>query len=362
MQEMLLENILPTIKGRGASFDPVNRFEKLKIEPDLEWLEMEGDRSIKTEYFRDTTREILARNDSPDISFTYSLNPYRGCEHGCIYCYARPTHEYLGLSAGLDFETKIMVKSDAPALLRKRLNARGWKPQVVAFSGNTDCYQPAEKRFKLTRRCLEVFLEFRNPIGIITKNALVSRDIDLLREMAKRNLVCVTLSITTLDNRLARKMEPRTSSPARRLETLTLLLAAGIPTIVNVAPVVPGLTDHEMPAILQEAAKRGVRQAAYILMRLPHSVKELMSVWLEKHYPDRKEKVLNAVRSTRAGALNDPCFGSRQSGIGVRAETIRGMFAVCCEKYGLNGEKMSLSTDHFRRPAPGQYELFQEVT
>jgi len=358
MQELLLENILPVVKGRGANFDPVNRFEKLKIEPDLDWLQEQDGRTIKTEYFRDTTREILARNDSPDVSFTFSLNPYRGCEHGCIYCYARPTHEYFGLSAGLDFETKILVKSDAPTLLRKRLNSRGWTPQVVAFSGNTDCYQPAEKRFKLTRRCLEVLLEFRNPVGIITKSALVTRDLDLLREMAKLNLVRVILSITTLNSQLARKMEPRAASPEKRLETLTLLLAAGIPTTVNVAPVIPGLTDHEMPTILEAAAMRGVRRAAYILMRLPHSVKELMSVWLQKNYPDRKDKVLNAVRSTRGGELNDPGFGNRLSGTGVRAETIRRMFELSCGKYGLNGEETPLATDHFRRPSPGQYELF----
>lgn len=344
-------------KGRGSTFNPVNRFEKLDIEIDGDFIEQEGERPVATEFYVDKTRQILAKNDSPDVSFDYSINPYRGCEHGCIYCYARPTHEYFGLSAGLDFETRILVKKDAPKLLAEALGAKSWAPQLVAMSGNTDCYQPVERELALTRKCLQVFLDFRNPVGIITKNALVLRDLDVLRELALHNLVAVTISVTTLDNLLARKMEPRTSAPAKRLQALEKLAAAGIPTNVNVAPVIPGLTDHEMPAILKAAADRGVKRAAYILLRLPHSVKELVQSWLKAHYPERESRVINAVRGTRAGHLNDPCFSSRMSGVGVRAETIRRMFEVSCEKYGLNTAKFELATDRFRRIAGGQQEL-----
>ncbi len=358
MQEVLKETLPPAIKGRGTSLDPVNRFEQLEIEPDKDWLEAEGGRAVATEYFLDTTRDILAKNDSPDLPFSYSINPYRGCEHGCVYCYARPSHEYFGWSSGLDFETKILVKRDAPRLLRRRLASKNWQPQVVAFSGNTDCYQPAEKQLKLTRRCLEAFWEFRNPVAIITKSSLITRDLDLLRELASRQLVSVTISVTTLDKTLARKMEPRAAAPERRLEALDKLAAAGIPTTVNIAPVIPGLTDHEVPAILAEAARRGVRGAAYILLRLPHSVKELMSNWLGEHYDNRKGKVLNAVRSTRAGSLNDPCFSTRMSGVGSRALAIQKIFDMSCAKHRLNGERPQLRTDAYRRLKPNQFELF----
>lgn len=352
-----VENALPLVKGRGSNYNPKNRFEKFKIEADLGWLE-KSDQKIKTEYFIDNTREILARNDSPDIPFTFSINPYRGCEHGCIYCYARPTHEYFGLSAGLDFETKIMVKRDAAQLLEQKFRSRTWVPQVVAFSGNTDCYQPIEKTLQITRKCLKVFLKFRNPVSIITKNALILRDLDILQELAKYNLVCTTISVTTLDNILARRMEPRTSAPLKRLEVLEQLVSAGIPTNVNVAPVIPGLTDHEMPAILQEASRRGVKNAAFILLRLPHSVKELVQNWLRQHYPDREHKVLSSVKETRAGRLNDPCFGTRLIGKGQRAEAIEQIFKMSCKKYRLNQEKIQLTTKHFRRGNFTQGELF----
>lgn len=359
MEGNLFTPSLPLIKGRAATHNPVNRFEPLALEADPDWLEQEPGREIKTQFFRDQTRDILSKNDSPDIPFTYSINPYRGCEHGCIYCYARPTHEYLGLSSGIDFETKIIVKPDAPKLLEKRFKSRNWVPQVIAFSGNTDCYQPVEKQLELTRKCLEVFLKFRNPVGIITKNALILRDLDLLQELAKYDLVATTLSITTLDNSLCRKMEPRTSAPLKRLDALEKLVAAGIPASVNVAPVIPGLTDHEMPEILKEAAKRGVKGAAYILMRLPHAVKELFLAWAEKHFPDRANKILHFVQETRAGALNDPCFGSRMRGEGVRADTIEKLFKVCCQKYGFNRQRFSgLTTEHFRRTEMSQGELF----
>ncbi|NIR50418.1 PA0069 family radical SAM protein [candidate division KSB1 bacterium] len=349
---------LPALKGRGAADNPENRFEPLKVELEPDWVESAPNRKIETEYFIDSTKQILAKNTSPDISFDYSINPYRGCEHGCIYCYARPTHEYFGLSAGLDFETKIMVKKDAPALLEKAFSSSKWRPQVVAFSGNTDCYQPVERELQITRRCLEVFLKFRNPVTIITKNALILRDLDLLRELARWNLVRATVSVTTLDNRLTRIMEPRTSAPEKRLEALESLVKTGVPTNVNVAPVIPAINEQEMPQILKEAAARGVRSAAYILLRLPHSVKELFQKWLEEHFPERAKKVLHAVQDTRAGRLNDPCFSSRMSGEGARADAIKRMFELSCQKYGLNREKVELTTEHFRRGNVKQGQLF----
>lgn len=348
----------PPIKGRGTALNPENRFERIKIDVDLDWLDTEPQQKVAAEYFIDNTKNILAKNDSYDLSFTYSINPYRGCEHGCVYCYARPTHEYFGLSAGLDFETKIMVKPDAPRLLEQQFQSKRWTPQVVAFSGNTDCYQPIEKKLQITRQCLEVFLKFRNPVGVITKNALILRDLDILQELARYNLVLATVSVTTLDNHLARKMEPRTSAPEKRLDALEQLVAAGIPTNVNVAPVIPGLTDHEMPLILKEAAARGVKSAAYILMRLPYSVKELFFTWLNHNYPDRVKKVMHAVQDTRAGRLNDPRFSARFKGVGVRAAAIERMFKLCCQKYALNERKFDLSTDHFRRGNLDQRELF----
>lgn len=358
MLDKLPGDSIPIIKGRGAAFNPQNRFEKLQIEPDPEIYDADPNPKFKTEYYLDNTKEILAKNNSPDISFTYSINPYRGCEHGCLYCYARPTHEFFGLSAGLDFETKILVKQQAAQLLERKFRSRRWQPQVIAFSGNTDCYQPIEKQFGITRKCLEVFLKYRNPLGIITKNALILRDLDLLQALARKKLVAVTLSVTTLDNKLCRKMEPRTSSPFRRLDALEKLVAAGIPTGVNVAPIVPGLNDHEISQIIAEAAARGVRSAGYILMRLPYSVKEIFFSWLRQHYPDREKKVLNAVRDTRSGQLNDPCFGSRMRGEGRRADAIERLFRLSCQKYCMNVEETGLSTAHFRNRQFRQGELF----
>jgi len=362
MNEALLDQLIsdpmPPVKGRGTTLNPENRFERIKIEADLDWLDLEPDRKVATEFFVDRSKTILAKNDSPDLSFTYSINPYRGCEHGCLYCYARPSHEYFGLSSGLDFETKILVKPDAPQLLEQQFQSKRWQPQMVAFSGNTDCYQPIEKQLQITRKCLEVFLKFRNPVGVITKNALILRDLDILKELAQHNLLVATISVTTLDNQLARKMEPRTSAPEKRLEALERLAAAGIPTNVNVAPVIPGLTDHEMPMILKEAAARGVKNAAYILLRLPYSVKELFFNWLNHYYPNHVKKVMHAVEDTRAGSLNDPCFSTRLSGVGVRAAAIGRIFKLCCAKYGLNQQKIVLNTEHFRHGNLDQGELF----
>ncbi len=357
--QAFLDNLnLPEVPGRASATNPSNRFEKIDVRPDPEWLAEQGATAIATEYFFDATRDILAKNKSPDIPFTFSINPYRGCEHGCIYCYARPTHEYFGLSAGLDFETKILVKRNAATLLRKRLASPRWTPQVVAFSGNTDCYQPAERDLEITRDCLKVFSDFRNPVSLITKSALVTRDLDVLQELAAFGLVSVTVSVTTLDNQLARVMEPRASAPAKRLEALAQLTAAGIPVCVNVAPVIPGLTDHEVPLILKEAAACGVQRAAYILLRLPHGVKELTAAWLKSNYPNRMAKVLSAVRQTRSGRLNDPAFGTRGKGSGARADAIQQMFTLACEKYGLSSEQVNLNVHHFRKPGYRQLGLF----
>jgi DNA repair photolyase len=291
------------------------------------------------------------------VPFTYSVNPYRGCEHGCTYCYARPYHEYLGLSAGLDFESRILVKPDAPKLLEAALMSPKWQPQSVAMSGVTDCYQPIERKLRITRGCLEVFLRFGNPVGIITKNAAVTQDLELLKELAKRNLVRVNLSITTLDPELHRRMEPRASTPAKRLEAIEQLAAAGVNVGVNAAPMIPGLNDHEMPMILQEAAKRGATRAGFIMVRLPYGVKDIFVEWLRRCYPDRADKVIHAIQSMRGGKLNDGGFGMRMTGEGLRAELVDKMFALHAERLGLNTIAKPLSTEHFRRPGNEQQTL-----
>ncbi|HEY4000642.1 MAG TPA: PA0069 family radical SAM protein, partial [Candidatus Xenobia bacterium] len=293
-----------------------------------------------------------------DIGFDASLNPYRGCEHGCIYCYARPTHEYFGLSAGLDFETRIMVKEQAPELLREALMATDWEPQTVALSGNTDCYQPVERHLKLTRRCLEVFAEFRNPVTIISKNYLVTRDIDVLQRFVPWQGVAVTLSVTSLDGDLAGRLEPRAARPVRRLEAVRQLAQAGIPVGVMVAPIIPGLNDTEVPSILQAAKAAGARRAGYTIVRLPHGVAPLFEAWLEQHYPQRRQKVLNRLRDMRGGKLSDPRFGHRHRGEGVFAEQIKHMFALTCRRLGLNTDRSTLSATAFQRPGPRQMTLF----
>jgi DNA repair photolyase len=352
---------LKNIKGRGASSDPGNRFEKLRFQQDLSDLSNlygeEDKPRLKTEFYVDKSKTILASNDSPDVGFTYSINPYRGCEHGCAYCYARPTHEYLGFSAGLDFESKIIVKHNAPELLRRKLESPTWKPQVIMMSGNTDCYQPIERKLEITRKLLKVLLDFRNPVSMITKNQLVTRDIDLLRELARFNAVNVTLSITSLDDELVGVLEPRTSRPQARLRTIEELAKNGIPVGVNVAPVIVGLNDHEMPKILEAAANAGAITAAYIPVRLPHAVAPLFTEWLEVHRPLRKEKVLHAIEETRGGKLNDPRFGKRMRGEGERADMLKNMFDVYTKKYGLNEKRVELSIKNFTQH-PGQLDFF----
>jgi DNA repair photolyase len=292
------------------------------------------------------------------VGFTYSINPYRGCEHGCIYCYARPTHEYLGFSAGLDFETQILVKHDAPELLRRALAAPRWHPQVLAMSGVTDPYQPVERRLLLTRRCLEVLAEFRNPVVIVTKSALVTRDVDVLRTLARDEAAAVFLSVTTLDGRLARLLEPRASQPTRRLEAIDTLAQAGVPVGVLVAPVIPGLTEHELPAILSAAARVGAQYAGYVTLRLPHGVAALFEDWLHQHAPTKQAKILQRIRALRGGQLNDARFGVRMHGEGVFADHIAALFTLGCRTAGLQHRDLRLSTAAFRRPTGVQLSLF----
>ncbi len=343
------------VHGRGASWSPANRFENLHVDvTDVDVVDPVAaaeERSRRaTQFFRDGTKTILARNDSPDVCFDRSVNPYRGCEHGCIYCFARPTHEYLGFSAGLDFESKIMVKMDAPRLLEAELSSPKWTPQVIAMSGVTDPYQPVERRLKLTRGCLEVLAKFRNPVGIITKNQLVTRDIDVLSDLASFNCVVVNVSVTSLDVKLQQILEPRTSTPSARLKAISQLTAAGIPVGVMVAPIIPGLTDHEVPAIVAACAEAGAKCAAHVVLRLPWAVAPLFERWLEEHFPDRKEKILGRVRHMRGGdRVYDPRWTVRQTGEGIFAQQIEAMFDVACRRAGL-GERPKLSTAAFRRP------------
>lgn len=345
-----------TIRGRGSADNPPNRFQRLTVlaDPDAA---PEDRPNPKTQFFRDSSRGIIATNDSPDIPFQASLNPYRGCEHGCIYCYARPTHEYLGFSAGLDFETKIMVKEDAPELLRRHLASRNWRAQPVAISGVTDPYQPIERKLKLTRRCIEVFADFKNPISIVTKNHLVTRDADLLGQMAQKGLAMVYLSITTLDPDLTCIMEPRTAAPKRRLDAIRTLSRAGVPVGVLVAPVIPALTDHEMPAILSAAAEAGATQAGFQIVRLPLAVADLFEDWLQRHRPERSQKVLARLKDMRQGRLNSAQFGQRMRGTGQFADQIRQMFTLTCRKTRLNEQQRPLRTDLLRRE-PQQPTLF----
>lgn len=342
------------IKGRGSSDNPVNRFEGHYVDYQLE------DRpNIPTRLFRDDTKNIISFNQSPDVPFEAGLNPYRGCEHGCVYCFARPFHEYLGFSSGLDFESKIMVKYDAPELLRKTFTSPKWKPQVVALSGITDVYQPIERKLLITRKCLEVFSEFRSPVGIITKNHLITRDIDILKDLTTYNCVSVFLSITTLDKNLGQKMEPRTSSPTRRLKAIEKLAKAGIPVGVNVAPIIPGLTDHEIPEILRLSAEAGATSAGFIILRLPYKVKDLFQNWLEQHFPDRKEKVLNRIKAMRDGKLSNSEFGERMKGNGEYYNQIKQNFEIHIRKLGLNRKSNSLTTEYFKKPYGDQLQLFK---
>ena len=365
MTSKIHSHIPENIRGRGALENPAGRFEPLQVEADPEGMTpLEGEEDefglpkLKTQVFRDKSRSIISTNDSPDLGMEATLNPYRGCEHGCIYCFARPTHEYLGLSLGLDFETKIFAKPDAPKLLEEKLKSRSWKPAVIFMSGVTDPYQPLERKMKITRACLEVLEDFRNPVSFITKNHLVTRDIDILSRMAALNIASVNMSVTTLDRGLARTMEPRASTPSMRIKAISQLSQAGIPVNVMIGPVVPGLTEHEIPNILQEAAEADARTDGYTMVRLAYGVKDLFQTWLQEHFPDRAEKVLNRIRSIRDGKLNDAEFGSRMRGEGFHASQISQLFDMTRKRYGLT-RRVSLTTQHFRGHArDAQYNMF----
>lgn len=341
------------IRGRGASWSPANRFEKLHVDlndHDVVDTDPEAEERprCETQYFRDSTKSIITTNNSPDVGFETSLNPYRGCEHGCIYCYARPTHEYLGFSAGLDFERKIMVKTNAPELLRTELESPRWVPQTLVMSGVTDPYQPVEKKLCITRGCLEVLAKYRNAVAIITKNRLVTRDIDILSDLAAINAVAVNISVTSLDLNLQRVLEPRTSTPQARLDAIHQLRSAGIPAGVMVAPIIPGLTDHEVPRILDACAKAGAQFAAYTIVRLPWAVAPLFEHWLDEHFPDRKEKVLGRIRDLRGNRLNNSKWHTRMTGEGIFAEQIASMFAVSCRRNRMSA-RPKLSCASFQR-------------
>lgn len=345
------------IRGRGSSDNPANRFDTHHMEYELD-VEKGTRPAPDTRYLSDDSDQIIAHNDSPDIPFDSSINPYRGCEHGCIYCYARPTHEYLGFSAGLDFESRIMIKYDAPELLRRQLSSDKWQPKTLVMSGVTDPYQPIEKEKELTRGCLKVLAEFMNPVGMITKNHLCTRDIDVMQELAEHKCIRINLSITTLDRDLANKMEPRTSQPYRRLEAVRKLSEAGISVGVMVAPIIPGLTDHECVSILEAAADAGAQHAGYTILRLPGPVKNLFQDWLEHHIPDRAQKVLNRIKNMRNGKLNDPRFGHRMGGEGEFANQISSLFKTHAHRLGLDRPQQPLTTRHFRPGRGSQLKLF----
>ena len=345
-------------RGRGAQSNASGRYEPLaRVAFDDGWQNFEELPPFKTTVTLDSTRKIIARNDSPDISFDRSINPYRGCEHGCIYCFARPTHAYLGLSPGLDFETKLFAKPDAPKLLERELSAPGYVPRTIAIGTNTDPYQPIEREHKIMRRILEVLDGCGHPVGIVTKSALVVRDLDILARMAQRDLVKVALSVTTLDVRLARVMEPRAATPPRRLQALRQLTAAGVPTSVMVAPVIPALNDAEIERILDAAAAVGVREAGYVLLRLPLEVRDLFREWLMTNFPDRYRHVFKLIRETRGGKDYDSSWNTRMTGAGPVAWMIGRRFELACEKLGFNKTRTRLTTDHFSPPRQAAEQL-----
>jgi len=352
------------IKGRGTAINPPNRFEAARVEAfDDGWDVPEAEAfRPQTTLIRDNARSIIARNDSPDLPFSQSINPYRGCEHGCIYCFARPSHAYLGFSAGLDFETKIVFKPEAAKLLEKELSKSSYKPGVIVLGSNTDPYQPVERTLAITRAVLEVLERFGNPVGIVTKSAGVLRDADILSRMAAKGLAKVHISITTLDPVLARALEPRAASPARRLMALRELRAAGIPAGVMASPMIPGVNDAELESILEEAARAGAQSAYTVLLRLPHELSTLFTGWLEKHLPDRAAHVLSLIRQSRAGRLNDPDFHSRFAGSGPYAEMLHQRFTRAARQFGLDHNAESLDCSQFSLPSvkssPAQMSLF----
>lgn len=365
------------VAGRGSSLRVVSRFESVcrvddeEVINDPEYVDSLGSK-VATEYLEDSSQSVVSENNSPDVPFRYSLNPYRGCSHGCSYCYARPTHEYLGFGPGLDFESKIVIKPNAAELFRKWLvegSRKGRAVEPVMISGVTDCYQGCEKQFELTRQCLEVARDFRYPVQLITKNALILRDLDLIGELAEMDLVSVAISVTTLDQSLTRIMEPRTSAPAARLEAIRRITETGCPTMVMVAPIIPGINEQEIPGVLKAASDAGATRAGYVALRLPLTVEPVFLAWLEQHFPDRKEKVIQRIRSMRDGKMNSANFGERMIGKGVWGEQARQLMTTFCKRYGLEcgvsygkpTERPKLRCDLFRvveQDGTVQRELF----
>jgi len=342
---------------RGTILEITNRFETVSYNPFDDGWETIGEELpvIQTQFFNDHAKSILFKNDSPDVGMAYSINMYRGCEHGCSYCRARPYHEYLGFNAGIDFESKIMVKHDAPELLRKVFDSKKWIPQSIMMSGNTDCYQPAERKYKITRQILEVFLEYRNPVSILTKNALILRDLDLLKELASMNLVSTLLSITSLDPMLRQKLEPRTSTSKMKLKAMEELSKAGIPTGVMVGPIIPGLNDNEVPNILKRSSEAGATRVAHTILRLPYAILPIFTDWIEKNYPEKAKRVLARVMMIRGGKMNDSNFGTRMTGTGAYADYMHQLVYALSEKYNMNQPRTPLATHLFRRP--GELDL-----
>ncbi|MEO0472450.1 MAG: PA0069 family radical SAM protein [Bacteroidota bacterium] len=355
-----MESYQEYLKGRGAQINPKNQF----LQNEYDTSETDGldepldPERVQTEVFYEHPKKILNKVDSPDVPFSWSLNPYQGCEHGCIYCYARNAHQYWGFSAGLDFERKIIVKENAPEVLYETFMKKNWEPAPVMFSGNTDCYQPLERKLEITRRCLTVFQQFHHPLGLITKNALILRDLDILQELAKENLVHVSLSITTMEESLRRKMEPRTSSAKKRFETVEKLTAAGIPTGVMLGPIIPGLNNHEIPQLLEEAANRGAVAAGYTFVRLNGAIGQIFTNWIETNYPDRAEKVLNQIKASHGGKLSDSRFGKRMSGEGAIAKSVSDLFKLTRKKHFGDRKMPAYNLEAFRRPGDNQLSLF----
>jgi DNA repair photolyase len=345
-------------RGRGTLSNATGRYEPLaRVVFDDGWQNLDDLPPFKTSVTVDATRKIITRNDSPDISFDRSINPYRGCEHGCVYCFARPTHAYLGLSPGLDFESKLFMKPNAPELLERELSAPGYVPKIIAIGTNTDPYQPIERQHQIMRRILEVLERAGHPVGIVTKSALVLRDLDILARMAKRDLAKVAISVTTLDAKLARTMEPRASTPQRRLDALRQLVKAGVPASTLVAPVIPAINDAEIERILDAVAATGVRHAGYVLLRLPLEVRDLFREWLMANFPDRHRHVFKLIRDMRGGKDYDSSFGTRMTGKGPIAWMIGRRFEVACERLGLNATSVKTTNEHFRPPLPASEQL-----
>ncbi len=346
------------LKGRGAQINTPNRFENQIYDknPTVTW---EDDQTqIKTQYIDVHAKSIVNKVESSDVGMEYSLNPYQGCEHGCVYCYARNTHAYWGYSAGLDFEQKILVKKDAPALLAKKLRSKNWTAAPIVMSGNTDCYQPIERKLEITRKLLEVFWQFRHPVGLITKNNLILRDMDILTKLAAHNLVHASISLTTLDMELQNKLEPRTAHPLNRLKAIEKLAANGIPVNVMLAPIIPGLNEHEILKMAEAVAERGATSITHIVVRLNGDIGEIFTDWLEKNFPDRAQKILNKIKETHGGQLNDSRVGTRMSGEGKIAKIIADQVKLARKKYGLNKKKVSLNLDMYEQFKYPQLKLF----